>query len=93
MQAVSLTAFDFGWEVDEASEASLSSESDCAGCTFRRLVVRCVVDVGLSLGSFVLAESHGSFRAIFEVEHAIITSDGIKVALIVDSGSHLLVGW
>lgn len=56
-------------------------------------MVRCVVDVGLSLGSFVLAESHGSFRAIFEVEHAIITSDGIKVALIVDSGSHLLVGW
>lgn len=89
-RAISLTAFDFGGEVDEASEASLSSESDCADCTFRRLVVRDVVDVVCSLDFLVVAESHGSFRAIFEAEHA---SGEIVVALIVDRISRsLLVG-
>lgn len=68
-RAVSLTAFDLGREVDEASEASLSSESGCADCTFRRLVVRGAAVV-LSLDSLVLAESQGSFRAILETEHA-----------------------
>jgi hypothetical protein len=53
---------DFDREVVELSEASLSSSSDCAVWTLRRFMVRGVNDD--SLEPLLLAESHGSFRAM-----------------------------
>lgn len=78
-----------GGEVDEASEA-LSSESDCAGRTFRRLVVLDAVDVAVpSVDTLVFPESQGSFLAILEAEHA---REEMEVAFSVNrlSRSHMV---